>query len=70
MLDRPGDGQMYRPRAPLVSVADIIAATICEFDGRDWRELDPWQRAGYIRVACVAQDRIRVALEQGSASLG
>lgn len=50
----------------LLSMADIIAQAMCEFDGRNWLELDPWQRGRYVRVATVAQERIKKAMLAGA----
>lgn len=70
MFDQCSGGRSaYRPSRPMLTIADIIAATMCEFDGRNWLELDPWLRGRYVRVATIAHDRIKKAWIEGAVSI-
>ena len=48
-----------------LTVAEIIARTICEWDRKVWSDLGPTDRHRYFHAARMAQDRIRDALLDG-----
>ena len=43
-------------------VARLIAQTVCECDGKNWREILPHERDRYARIGILAESRIVTAI--------
>jgi hypothetical protein len=50
-----------------MSLAEIIARTFCDSDGKRWADLGPTDRHRYFYAGRLAQDRIRESLLDGEA---
>jgi hypothetical protein len=57
---------VFPPKPRGHTVAQIIAETMCECDGKDWLAIVPYERDRYARIAILAEDRIRMTLLAGA----